>query len=138
MSESPVQSLLRAVDALDVDGAMSLVTQEIRFMTADGRSAEGRDATRDLLAEFCGALRSASHRITAEWTHDRVWIAEVQATYVLQDWMRMSNLRRAFFLVQTADGISELRVYGAHERPLTEHRTGEEGMWIRDHWIPPL
>ncbi len=23
--------------------------------------------------------------------------------------------------------IADLRVYGAHERPLTDHRTGEEG-----------
>jgi hypothetical protein len=35
-------------------------------------------------------------------------------------------------------GISDLHVYGAHEHPLAEHRTGEEGMRIGGRWIPPL
>ena len=37
-----------------------------------------------------------------------------------------------------SDGIADLRVYGAHEHALSEHRTGEEGMWIGERWIPPL
>ncbi|MDQ6820500.1 MAG: nuclear transport factor 2 family protein [Actinomycetota bacterium] len=138
MTESRVQQLLSAVDARDVDAAMRLVAPDCSFLTADGRSAEGADATRSLLGDFLGTLRSLSHRITAEWHQDEFWIAEVQATYVMQDWLQVSNLRRAFFLREGPDGITELRVYGAHERPLTDHRSGEEGMWIADRWMPPL
>jgi hypothetical protein len=138
VSESRIDKLLEAVDRLDVDAAMSLVAADCRFLTADGRCAEGREAVRNLLADFLGTLRSASHRITAQWHQGDVWIAEVEATYVLEDWLKESGLRRAFFLREGPDGIEDLRVYGAHERPLTDHRTGEEGMWIANRWFPPL
>lgn len=138
MTQSRVDQLLSAVDGLDVDAAMALVAPDCSFLTADGRGAEGADAVRSLLSDFLGTLRSVAHRITAEWHQDDVWIAEVEATYVMQDWLQTSNLRRAFFLREGPDGITELRVYGAHERPLTDHRTGEEGMWIADRWMPPL
>jgi hypothetical protein len=36
------------------------------------------------------------------------------------------------------DGVADVRVYGAHEQPLADHATGEEGMRIGGHWIPPL
>lgn len=133
-----MDQLLQAVDALDVDAAMAMMAPDCSFLTADGRTARGSDATRKLLSDFLGQLRETTHRVTARWHEDDVWIAEVEATYVLQDWLRTDGLRRAFFLHDGPQGITELRVYGAHERPLSEHRTGEEGLWIGDHWIPPL
>lgn len=138
MNESPIEQLLRAFDAFDLDGAMSLMAPGCRFTTADGRNGEGTDGVRSLLEELIGALRSASHLITSEWHQGDTWIAEMEATYVLQDWLRLSNLHRAFFVRGAPGAIEDVRVYGSHERPLTEHRTGEEGMWIQDHWIPPL
>jgi hypothetical protein len=93
---------------------------------------------RALLIDFVATVRSATHRITAQWHQDDVWIAEVDATYELQDWLQLNALPRAFVLRAGPDGFADVRVYGAHERPLAEHRTGEEGMWIGERWIPPL
>jgi SnoaL-like domain len=138
VTQSQVEQLLLAVGALDADAVMALMAPDCRFLTADGRSAEGADAARRLLSDFLGTLRSVSHTITGQWQQDDFSIAEAEATYVMQDWLQVSNLRRAFFLREGPDGITELRVYGAHERPLTDHRSGEEGMWIADRWMPPL
>jgi SnoaL-like domain len=138
MAKSPIERLVAAFDALDVEGVMALVAPDAEMRTADGRRAEGRQAVRDLVGSFIADLRSTSHRITAEWHQDDVWIAEIDASYELRDWLRLSSLPRAFILEQGPDGIRKLRVYGEHERPLTEHRTGEEGMVIGDRWIPPL
>lgn len=138
MSESPIQQLLGALDNLDLEAVLALVAPNGRLLTADGRRAEGSDAVRELLAEFLGSVRSTSHRITAQWHQDDVWIAEVEADYDLKDWLRMDGLPRAFVLHEGPDGIADLHVYGAHERPLTEHRTGDEGMWVGERWIPPL
>jgi hypothetical protein len=91
-----------------------------------------------LVTESLGALRQTAHRITGEWHVDDVWIAEVEADYELQDWLQLNALPRVFIVRATADGIADTRIYGAHEHPLTEHRTGEEGMWIGSRWIPPL
>lgn len=138
MSDSPIEQLLGRMDQLDVDGVLVLLAPEACLLTADGRRADGTDAVRALLASFLGTLRSTTHRITSEWHVDDVWIAEVKASYELRDWLRLTELPRVFVTRMKGERIGDVRVYGAHEQPLTEHPTGEEGMWIGSRWIPPL
>jgi hypothetical protein len=138
VSDSPIRRLVEAMDGLDVDTLLTLFAPAGRLMTADGRHAEGPDALRALLTEFFGALRSTSHRITEEWNQNDVWIAEIDASYELRDWLQLNNLPRVFIARTGPEGVEDLRVYGAHEHPISEHRTGEEGMWVGSRWIPPL
>jgi hypothetical protein len=138
LNESPIEQLLKAVDRLDVDATMVLMAPGARFLAADGRRGEGTEAVGELLTGFLSTLRATTHRIIAQWHQDNVWIAEVEATYELQDWLKLTALPRALVVRMGPDGIADLRVYGAHERPLTEHRTGEEGMWVGGRWVPPL
>lgn len=138
MSDSPIEQFLRAVDELNVDAAMALMAPDVQFLAVDGRRGEGSEAVRKLVADFMSTLRSTSHRITAQWHQDDVWIAEVEGTYELQDYLKLNALPRAFVLRIGAEGIADLRAYGAHEHPLTDHRTGEEGMWVGGRWVPPL
>ena len=137
-SESPIERLLSAFDSLDLEGVMALVAPDAEILIADGRRAKGKEAVRELIKRFAGALRSSSHLIIAQWYQDGVWIAEVESSYELRDWLRLERLPRAFVAREGPDGIRELHVYGAHEHPITEHRTGEEGMWVGGRWIPPL
>jgi SnoaL-like domain len=138
VTQSPIELLLGAIDSLDVDAVMALLADDCQLLTADGRRAHGHDAVRELLTSFVGDLRSAAHRVTDQWQSDDVWIAEVEVTYELRDWLQLNALPRAFVVRSGSDGISEVHVYGAHERRLGDHPTGEEGMWIGDRWIPPL
>jgi hypothetical protein len=138
VEESPIEQLLAAIDRLDAEAAIDLLGADCRLLTVDGRRAEGRQAVGRLLTDFLATLRSTTHRVTAQWHQDNVWIAEVEATYELQDWLQIPALPRAFVLRDGPHGFVDLRVYGAHERPITDHRTGEEGMLIGDRWIPPL
>jgi hypothetical protein len=138
VNESPIDQLLAAIDARDVDAVVDLMASDCRMLTVDGRRAEGRQAVRLLLTEFLTMLRSATHQVTAQWHPDNVWIAEVDATYELQDWLEIPALPRVFIVRDGPEGLVDLRVYGAHERPITDHRTGEEGMRIGERWIPPL
>jgi hypothetical protein len=138
MSASPVEQLLGAIDRRDVDAVMALSAPDVRLLTVDGRRAHGTDAVRELLTKFLGQLRSSTHRITAQWHVDDVWIAEVDVSYELQDWLRLEGLPRVFVARMGSGGIADLRAYGAHEHPLSDHRTGEDGMWIGNRWIPPL
>jgi hypothetical protein len=133
-----MQRLVEAMDRLDVDALVGQFAPAGRLMTADGRRAEGPDALRALLTEFFGALRSTTHRVTEQWKEDNVSIAELEASYELRDWLQINNLPRVFILREGPEGIEDLRVYGAHEHPIAEHRTGEEGMWVGSRWIPPL
>jgi SnoaL-like domain len=139
VEESPIDRLLRAVDELDVDAALASAAPDMCMLTADGRRAEGIAAVRELLTDFLGALHATKHTITAQWHPEDVWIAEVEATYELkQDRTRIAGLPRAFILRDGPAGVVDLRVYGAHEQPLGEHRSGGEGMRLGGYWIPPL
>jgi hypothetical protein len=138
MQESPVEELLEAVDELDVDAVLARAAPDVRLLTVDGRRAEGREGMRELIADFVDALRSSTHRVTAQWHPDDVWIAEVDATYELKDFTRIGVLPRVFVLRDGPDGLLDMRVYGAHERPLAELRSSEHEMRLGGHWIPPL
>ena len=138
MSDSPIPRLVQAMDARDVDALASLFAPGGRLMTADGRHAADTEAVRAVVTEFFGALRSTTHKVTAEWHQDNVWIAEIDASYELRDWLQLKDLPRVLVVREGPEGIDDLRVYGAHERALTAHRTGEEGMWVGMRWIPPL
>jgi hypothetical protein len=138
VQDQPIEQLLRAVDELDVEGVLMLAAPDVRLLTADGRRAAGTAGMRELLTDFLTALRSSTHRITAQWHEDDVWIAEVDATYELTDLTRLGVLPRAFIVRAGPDGLSDVRVYGAHERPLGELRSREHEMRLGGHWIPPL
>jgi hypothetical protein len=138
MSDSPIERLLGSIDTLDAEGAMELLEPGACLLTADGRRAEGKEAARKLLGSYLGSLRSTRHQITSQWHIDDVWIAEVDASYELQDWLRLNDLPRVFVVRMKGEQIADVRVYGAHEQPLTDHPSGEEGMWIGNRWIPPL
>jgi hypothetical protein len=138
VSDSPIEPLLDAFKQLDGDAVAALIAPDARVLTADGRRAEGAEAVSGLITSFLAALRSVTYRINAQWHQENVWIAEVEADYELSDWLQLKSVPRAFILYHGPNGISELHVYGAHERPLTEHRTGDEGLWIGERWIPPL
>ncbi len=136
--ESPIEQLLQAFDALDLEAVIASLAPDARLLIADGHRAEGTQAISDLFVAFLSGVRSMAHRISAQWHQDDVWIAEVEADYELRDWFQLKSLPRVFIVRQGPNGITDLRVYGAHEHPLAEHRTGAEGMWIGDRWIPPL
>jgi hypothetical protein len=138
MSASPLDKFLRALDKLDADAAMTLMAPYCRLMTADGRHAEGLDAVRALLTAYLAELHTTTHRVTAEWHQDDAWIAEVDTSYELTDRLLISDLPRVFIVRGGPDGLSDVRVYGAHEDRLgTEHRDGP-GIRVGGRWMPSL
>jgi hypothetical protein len=138
VEESPITSFLEAIDRLDADAVVKSMAPDVRLMTADGRRAEGVGPTRQLLMSFLSGVRAMTHELTAQWHQDDVWIGEATATYEMADHLQIRDRPRVFVMVVGPSGITDLRAYGASERPLSDHLTGEEGMWIRDRWIPPL
>lgn len=139
MKGSPLDALLRAVDDLDSDAVMALMASDCRFLTVDGRRAEGTEGVRALLGGFLATLYSTTHRVTAEWHVDDVWIAEVDAGYEFKDdRLRLGNLPRVFVARGGPDGLSDVRVYGAHEHPLDDQGGGDPGITFGGRWMPSL
>ena len=138
MEASPLTRWLEAMDALDANAANACLAPTVRVLMADGRRAQGQPEVTRLIADFLSRVRRMSHRVITEWHIDDTWIAELEATYELSDYFDTGALPRVIIARIDAQGITDLRVYGAHEHPLSEHRTGEEGMWVGGRWVPPL
>jgi hypothetical protein len=127
MDVSPIERLLIGLDERDADAIVALLAPGVQLLVVDGRRADGRDEARRLISDVLSMVRSVSHEITSQWQHEEVGIAEVNLTYELKDWYLLRDAPRAFFVHQGPEGITELHIYGAHERPLEEHQgdTGE-------------
>jgi len=137
MSGSPLDAFLRAVDDLDADAVMALMAPDCRLLTADGRRAVGTEAVRALIGGFLATLHSTTHRVTAEWHVDGVWIAEVDAGYEFKDRLRVGNLPRAVVARGGPDGLGDVRVYGAHEDRLDDDGSAG-GLMFAGRWLPSL
>jgi hypothetical protein len=116
-----MQAFLRAVDALDLEAAVSLFAPQGSLTTAFGDSADGIDGVRNVLSAFLRELRAAHHDVSSEWNPEPgVWISEMSATYELSDFSRRGPYARVIVLRAGDDGIEQLRIYGDHEPPLPQ------------------
>ena len=139
MADTPIQQMLRAVDALDLDAVVALFTADASLTTAFGDAVEGRDRVRDVLGEFLRELRATHHEITTEWhPADEVWIAEMSATYELSDYGRRGPYQRAIFLRVVDGSIAAMRIYGAHELRLGEAGRPYAEVRAPGGWLPTL
>jgi hypothetical protein len=137
VSSSPIEQLLDSFDSLDVEAALVLFAPDGRLLTVDGRRAQGIDQIKQVIDSFLSELRSTSHRITSQWQDADAWIAECEATYELKDDLLIRDLPRAVIARVGPGGLTDVRVYGAHEHSLAEHHI-DRGMWVGGRWIPPL
>ncbi|GEM_PF-1556875 len=135
---TPLEKLLDALDALDLDGAMALLAPDCALLMCDGGRAQGTDEARAQLSDLLEHLHSTSHRISNQWQVGDVWIAELEADYELSDRSRLLGLPRAIVARAGSDGIAELRVYGAHEHALYDGGDGDGSMVIGGRYMPPL
>jgi hypothetical protein len=134
-----MQAVLRALDALDLDGAVGLFAPDGSLTTLFGDTAQGHDRIRAALEVFLQGLRANHHEVTAEWNpEDGVWIAEMSATYELSDFSRRGPYRRAIILRAGEAGIVDLSIYGGHELPLSESGRHYEEVRAAGGWLPTL
>lgn len=134
-----MQAVLRALDALDLEAAVTLFAPNASLSTLFGETASGRDRVHELLGQFLGELRASHHDVRAEWNPEPgVWLAEMSATYELADFSRRGPYGRVMVLREGKDGIEQLRIYGAHELPLAQDGRSYENVRGPHGWLPTL
>jgi hypothetical protein len=138
--DTPMQAVLNALDTLDLDSAVGMFAPDGTLTTLFGdETAQGHERIRAVLGEFLQGLRASQHATVSEWNpEDDLWIAEMTATYELSDYSRRGPFRRAIILRAGAAGITEMRIYGAHERPLSEAGRPYEEVRVAGGWLPTL
>ena len=138
MEQSPLAELLAAIDHLDIERVVALCAPDCRLTTVDRRQAHGRDEAGQLLSRFLSQVRSTRHEITSHWHVDDTWIAEVLASYEMQNWLKIEALPRVFVLQSGPDGVHDIRVYGTNERDLSGQGSGDETERIGGRLVLPL
>lgn len=138
MADSPISDVLDALRSLDAGSAVKLFASGGRLLMTTGRSARGVDDIREALAGFMGPLRATTYAVSASWhPDDDVWIAEFDAHYELKDGERHGPYPRVMVIRGDEGAISDLRIYGSHELPLTSHATYRE-VSTGTRWLPTL
>jgi SnoaL-like domain len=137
--ETPIQEMVRALSAVDLEGALALFAPDGSLTNAFGETASGSDEVRLLLGTFLHGLRAANYEVTAEWNPESgVWIAEMSASYELTDYSRRGPYGRAMILRLSENGIELMRVYGDRELPLAEEGRPYENVRGPHGWLPTL
>ena len=143
MTDTPLELFLQAFDRLDADACAALFADHGRLRYVDGRVDEGAEAVHDRLREYFADLSSTTHAVRESWHEDRVWVGEVEASYVLADHSILGPVSKVFIVRMASDGIEELRVYAAvepsfHEARIRHERERNSGMMVGGRWVPPL
>jgi hypothetical protein len=129
-ARSPLERFLGEFDRLDADACAALFAQD-------------RAAVRECLNDYFADLRSTEHVVREQWHCDRVWIGEVEASYVLSDHSLLGPVSKVFVMRMGADAIEDLRVYAAgepsfHAAALRHERERSRGVVVGGRWMPPL
>jgi hypothetical protein len=137
--EAPIQAVVRALSAVDLEGALALFAPDGSLTNTFGDTASGSGEVRLVLGTFLHGLRAAHYEVAAEWNPETgVWIAEMSATYELTDYSRRGPYGRAMILRVGEQGIDVMRVYGDHELPLAEEGRQYENVRGPHGWLPTL
>src|SRR5512139_1411176 len=78
-------SLLATVDAKDVPGFLSYLTDDAEFRFGNGPSVEGREAVGALVEGFLGAIGGTRHVLTRHWEGEDSAVGEGFVTYTRLD-----------------------------------------------------
>jgi hypothetical protein len=139
MSDSPIPAFLRAVDALDLEAALSLFKPAAVLTMPFGEEAVGGEQIRSVLQTLLAELRETQHHLTSEWNPEpEVWIAEFSATYELTDFSRRGPYKRAIIVRTGNELVEHMSVYGAHELPLSEEGHPYTNVRGPHGWLPTL
>ncbi|MEB3980117.1 nuclear transport factor 2 family protein [Mycobacterium sp. 663a-19] len=72
-------------DSFDVDGYLSMMSDDVHLRFGNGPVASGKDAVREQLSHLMGVLTGMRHRVINEWRIDDTVIHQLEVTYVRRD-----------------------------------------------------
>lgn len=84
-----VWDYFRDVDTLDPEQVVKHYPEHGSFRFANQAPAVGKDAIRQLLVQFYGAVQDMKHRNTGLWLGDNTAVFEAEVTFVRRDGARV-------------------------------------------------
>lgn len=110
MSGDFVRRLGAGIDTMDADVFAAFLTEGATFRFGNGPVISGRQAIRDYVAEFFGAIHSIKHTPLRVHDNGSFIIAEMDCSYVDQ-WRRSLTVPVCNVLSMQGDSIHEYFIY---------------------------
>lgn len=80
-----IVQLFRKVDAMDADGFVDHLTDDVRFRFGNGPEAKGREKVREVVSGFFKSIKALRHDLLETWIHSDVVICQGEVTYTRLD-----------------------------------------------------
>ena len=80
-----VQRIFNSIDAMDTNGFLSFLTDEVRFRFGNAPSAVGKEEVRQAIEEFFASIKGLKHRVLKTWAHSDAVICQGEVTYTRTD-----------------------------------------------------
>ncbi len=80
-----VQQIFNSVDAMDTDGFLAFLTDEVRFRFGNMPPVVGKEAVRQAIEELFASIKGLNHRILRTWPHSDSVICQGEVTYTRTD-----------------------------------------------------
>jgi len=97
-------------DEMDVDGYLTMLTDDIRFRFANEPVARGKDAVREVLTQLTSAVSGIRHTVLDEWRVGDHIIHKLQVTYTRRDGSQV-RVPAATIYRLSGDQIGEYQTY---------------------------
>lgn len=102
--------MFRDIDARDADAFVRWLTDDVVFQYGNWPAAEGRAATREVVAQFFAGIAGLSHDLNGSWECGDVTVCRLSVTYTRLDG-RCVALPAANILQYRGDRICDYRIY---------------------------
>ena len=78
-------TLFDDIDSMQPDRFAQHLAEDVTMRFGNADPVVGRDAVRDVWAQFCGSVDGVRHERVAEWVHDDATVVEARVTYARKD-----------------------------------------------------
>lgn len=74
-------TLFDDIDSMQPDRFAQHLAEDVTMRFGNADPVVGREAVRDVWAQFCGSVDGVRHERVAEWAHDDATVVEARVTY---------------------------------------------------------
>ena len=110
MLKQRVEEMFKRVDAMDVDGYLRCLTDDVNFQFGSAPEARGKAAVRDVLVPFYASIAGLKHTLTGFWESGDTAIVRLEVEYSRNNGSKVTLPCANIF--QYRDGlIADYRIY---------------------------
>ena len=110
MNQQRVEEMFGRIDAMDTDGYLRFLTEDVKFRFGSMPEAVGQAAVRDGTATFFSAIKGIRHTLTGYWSSGDTVMVRLEVEYTRHDGRQVTLPCANIFEVR-GGLIADYRIY---------------------------